>query len=45
MKTIFLSASIPDPKRNPRFFETADVVAIGDVVHALCSVALGGPGP
>lgn len=40
MKTIFLSASIPDPKRNPRFFETADVVAIGDAVHALCSVVL-----
>ncbi len=40
MKTVFLSASIPDPKRDPRFFETADVVAIGDAVHALCSVVL-----
>ena len=40
MKTFFLSASIPDPKRDPRFFETADVVAIGDAVHALCSVVL-----
>ena len=42
MKTVFLSASIPDPKRDPRFFETADVVAIGDAVHALCSVVLAG---
>lgn len=40
MKTVFLSASIPDPKRDPRFFETADVVAIADAVHALCTVVL-----
>lgn len=40
MKTVFLSASIPDPKRDPRFFETADVVTIADAVHALCTVVL-----
>ena len=40
MRTIFLSASIPDPKRHPRFFETADMVAIADAVHALCTVVL-----
>lgn len=40
MRTVFLSASIPDPKRDPRFFETADVVAIADAVHALCRVVL-----
>ena len=40
MTTVFLSASIPDPKRDRRFFETADVLAIGDAVHALCSVVL-----
>ncbi|MBK8211939.1 MAG: hypothetical protein IPK78_20350 [Rhodospirillales bacterium] len=40
MKTVFLSASIPDPKRDPRFFKTADVVAIAEAVHALCTVVL-----
>ncbi len=40
MRTIFLSASIPDPKRHPRFFGTADMVAIADAVHALCTVVL-----
>lgn len=40
MKTVFLSASIPDPRRDARFFETADFLAIGDAVHALCTVVL-----
>lgn len=40
MKTVFLSASIPDPKRNREYFETADFLAIGDAVHALCTVVL-----
>lgn len=40
MKTVFLSASIPDPKRDRQYFETADFLAIGDAVHALCSVVL-----
>jgi hypothetical protein len=35
MKTIFLSASVPLPDRNPRFRETVDVVAIRDAVRAL----------
>jgi hypothetical protein len=37
---LFLSASIPLPGRNPRYFETADVLAIRDSVKALVSVAL-----
>lgn len=32
--TIFLSASIPLPDRNPKFFDTADVVAIRDAIKA-----------
>lgn len=32
--TIFLSASVPLPDRNPKFFETADVVAIRDAIKA-----------
>lgn len=38
---IFLSASIPDPRRNPKFAETADVVAISSAVCALVHVCLG----
>jgi SLOG-like protein len=37
---IFLSASIPDPRSDPRFFETADVIAIRDAVRALATVVL-----
>ena len=37
---IFLSASVPDPRRHPRYHETADRVAIRDAVRALVSVAL-----
>ncbi|MFO1120478.1 MAG: hypothetical protein U1E38_10455, partial [Rhodospirillales bacterium] len=40
MKTVFLSASIPDPRRDRQYFETADNLAIGDAVHALCTVVL-----
>jgi hypothetical protein len=29
---IFLSASVPDPRRNPKYHETADVIAIRDAV-------------
>jgi len=32
--TVFLSASVPLPDRDPRFFETADVIAIRDAVKA-----------
>ena len=37
---IFLSASIPDPRRDPRFIGTADVTAIRDAVRALATVVL-----
>lgn len=37
---IFLSASIPDPRRDPKFIETADVTAIRDAVRALATVVL-----
>jgi hypothetical protein len=37
---IFLSASIPDPKRDPRYFVTADVIAIRDAVKALVTVVV-----
>lgn len=40
MKPVFLSASIPDPKRNPRFFETADPTAISEAVIGLATVVL-----
>lgn len=38
---IFLSASVPDPKRAPEFAETADTVAITAAVSALVYVTLG----
>lgn len=38
--TIFLSASIPDPKRNPVYWETADLTGIRDSVRALATVVL-----
>ncbi|MBK5961286.1 hypothetical protein CCR97_24215 [Rhodoplanes elegans] len=38
---IFLSASVPDPKRSPKFAETADTVAINAAVSALVYVTLG----
>lgn len=37
---IFLSASIPDPKKDPDYFGTADIVAIRDSVRALASVVI-----
>ena len=37
---IFLSASIPLPGRNPKYIETADVIAIRDSVIALASTVL-----
>lgn len=38
--TIFLSASIPDPKRDPVYWETADLTGIRDSVRALATVVL-----
>lgn len=40
MKNIFLSASIPLPERHPKYYETADMIAIRDAVIALTSIAL-----
>lgn len=38
--TIFLSASVPDPKRDEVYHATADVIAIRDAVRALVTVVL-----
>lgn len=40
LKNIFLSASIPLPDRDPKYIETADIIAIRDSVIALTTVAL-----
>ena len=40
VKNIFLSASVPLKERDPKFFETADVIAIRDAVIALASTVL-----
>ncbi|MDO6563123.1 hypothetical protein Q4488_06950 [Amphritea sp. 1_MG-2023] len=39
--SIFLSASVPDPKRAPEFAETSNSVAITSAVRALVHVTLG----
>ena len=39
--SIFLSASVPDPKRYPEFAETSNPVAITSAVRALVHVTLG----
>ena len=38
MKTIFVSASVPDPRRHEKYFGTADLVAIRDAITALVQV-------
>jgi SLOG cluster3 family len=40
-EAIFLSASVPDPKRSPEYAATADTVAITAAVSALVYVTLG----
>lgn len=40
MSDIFLSASVPMPTRDRRFFETADVLAIRESIKALVEVVL-----
>ena len=37
---VFLSASVPDPNRDPEYFTTADTVAIRDAVIALTKTVL-----
>lgn len=38
MRSIFVSASVPDPRRDRHFYESADVVAIRDAISALVQV-------
>lgn len=40
VKNIFLSASIPLPERDPKYIETADIIAIRDSVIALATSVL-----
>ena len=40
MKNVFLSASIPDQSRHPKYYATADVIAIRDAVRALATVVI-----
>ncbi|RRT86400.1 SLOG domain-containing protein [Empedobacter falsenii] len=40
MKNIFLSASIPLPERHPKYYDTADIIAIRDSVIALASIVI-----
>jgi len=40
LKNIFLSASIPLPERDVKYYETADIVAIRDAIIALTTVVL-----
>jgi len=40
LKNIFLSASIPLKERDPKYFDSADIIAIRDAVIALATVVL-----
>lgn len=40
LKSIFLSASIPIKERHPKYFDTADIIAIRDAVIALTTIVL-----
>jgi len=40
MKNIFLSASVPLPERHPKYYDTADIIAIRDAVIALASIVI-----
>lgn len=40
MKNIFLSASIPLPDRHPKYYDTADIIAIRDAIIALTAIVL-----
>lgn len=40
MNNIFLSASIPSPERDRKYYDTADIVAIRDAVRALATVVI-----
>jgi len=40
MTDVFLSASVPLPERNRRFYDTADVISIREAIKALVEVVL-----
>jgi len=40
LNNIFLSASIPYPERDRKFYDTADIIAIRDSVRALATVVI-----
>ena len=40
LNKVFLSASIPSPERDKRFYDTADIIAIRDSVRALATVVI-----
>ena len=40
LNKVFLSASIPYPDRDKRFYDTADIVSIRDAVRALATVVI-----
>lgn len=40
ISNIFLSASIPSPDRDKRFYDTADIIAIRDAVKALATIII-----
>jgi SLOG cluster3 family len=40
LNPVFLSASVPDPRRHQKYFRTGDTVAIRDAVIALLTVVL-----
>ena len=40
LNKVFLSASIPYPDRDKKFYDTADIVSIRDSVRALATVVI-----
>ena len=40
LNNIFLSASLPLPERDPKYFKSADLIAIRDAVIALATIAI-----
>lgn len=40
LNKVFLSASIPNPDRDKKFYDTADIVSIRDAVRALATVVI-----
>ena len=40
LRNIFLSASIPLPERDPKYIDSADIIAIRDAVTALIDVVI-----